>query len=78
MIDTGIGIPDEKLQVIFLPFTQADASTTRLFGGAGLGLALSERLARLLGGAITVESRVGEGSTFTLLVPLAEDTAEPQ
>ncbi len=78
VIDTGIGIPDEKLQVIFLPFTQADASTTRLFGGAGLGLALSERLARLLGGAITVESRVGEGSTFTLLVPLAEDTAEPQ
>jgi signal transduction histidine kinase len=71
--DTGIGIPQEKLVEIFAPFTQADASTTRIYGGAGLGLAICERLALALGGAITVTSQVGVGSAFTLEIPANPD-----
>ncbi|MCU0492387.1 MAG: ATP-binding protein [Chloroflexaceae bacterium] len=67
--DTGIGMSEEQLGRIFQEFTQADASTTRLYGGTGLGLALSRRLARLMGGEITVESQPGQGSTFTLRLP---------
>jgi CheY-like chemotaxis protein/HPt (histidine-containing phosphotransfer) domain-containing protein/anti-sigma regulatory factor (Ser/Thr protein kinase) len=68
VIDTGIGIAEEKLETIFRPFVQADTSVTRKFGGTGLGLAISKRIAAALGGSLTVESRLGDGSTFTAII----------
>jgi len=68
--DSGIGIPTEKLDHVFEEFSQADDSTTRDYGGTGLGLPISQRFCQMMGGDITVESTLGQGSTFTIRLPL--------
>ncbi|HJV58098.1 MAG TPA: response regulator, partial [Methylomirabilota bacterium] len=68
--DTGIGMSPEQLTRLFEAFSQADAATTRRYGGTGLGLALSRRLCRMMGGDVTVESVAGQGSTFTIRLPV--------
>ncbi len=73
--DTGIGIPKDRLQTIFEAFAQAESSTTRQFGGTGLGLSLSCKLAALMDGRITVESESGKGSTFTATVRIPIDAS---
>ncbi|UZP68166.1 ATP-binding protein [Desulfovibrio mangrovi] len=67
--DTGIGIPSDKIALIFQSFAQADGSVTRRYGGAGLGLAISKHLIEMMGGTISVASREGEGTTFTVTIP---------
>ena len=68
--DTGIGIPEAKLNRLFKPFSQIDASTTRRFGGTGLGLAISSQLAEMMGGKLSVEGAPGKGSRFSLRLPV--------
>ena len=68
VIDTGMGMTADQVERLFEAFSQADASTARRFGGTGLGLAISRRLARFLGGDVTVESEAGRGSTFSITI----------
>jgi signal transduction histidine kinase len=69
VVDNGIGISGEQLSRLFNPFSQADVKTARNYGGAGLGLAISQRFCEMMGGRITVESRPGKGSAFTARIP---------
>ncbi len=76
--DTGIGLSPDKIVRLFQDFTQADASTTRKFGGTGLGLALTRRFCQMMGGDVTVRSVPGEGSTFTIKLPATVHEAKPE
>jgi CheY-like chemotaxis protein/anti-sigma regulatory factor (Ser/Thr protein kinase) len=80
--DSGIGMSPEQLARLFKAFTQADVSTTRKYGGTGLGLVISRQLCQMMGGEVTVDSAPGTGSTFTVLLPTntaeAEDAPEPR
>jgi adenylate cyclase len=71
--DSGIGMTAEQMGKLFQEFTQADASTAQRFGGTGLGLAISRKLARMMGGDVTVTSELGKGSVFTVRLPVGAD-----
>jgi len=73
VIDTGVGIPPDRQQAVFDAFTQADGSTTRKFGGTGLGLTITRKLVERLGGTITLKSEPGKGSVFSITLPLQHD-----
>jgi PAS domain S-box-containing protein len=77
VVDTGIGMTTEQLSKLFQAFTQADASTTRKYGGTGLGLVISQRFCQMMGGEIRVTSEPGQGSTFTVCLPLAVRDRKP-
>ena len=77
VVDTGIGMSPEQIGKLFQAFSQADASTTRKYGGTGLGLVITRRFARMLGGDVSVESVEGEGSTFRLTIPVETLTTVP-
>ena len=72
--DTGIGMTSEQQAKLFEEFTQADATTAQRFGGTGLGLAITRKLARMMGGDVTVTSEPGKGSVFTVRLPAGADT----
>ena len=76
VVDTGIGIPQLMQHLVFDEFRQVDGSSTRRYGGSGLGLSLAQRLARLLGGEIFLKSASGEGSTFRVELPVEYQDAE--
>src|SRR5205814_3801071 len=76
--DTGIGLSPEQIVKLFQDFTQADASTTRKFGGTGLGLALTRRFCQIMGGDVTVHSMPGEGSIFTIKLPAIVSDVKPE
>ena len=81
MTDQGIGIPPERQASIFEPFEQADNTITRKYGGTGLGLSITQKLVAILGGTLSLESTVGQGSTFTFTLPYVEaacSEAEPE
>jgi len=73
--DTGIGMTPEQQARLFQPFSQADETTTHRFGGTGLGLALTRHIAQLLGGDVHLQSTLGQGTTFTVRLPIGSMTA---